>query len=245
MKILSNIKNDKKQQNYRWDRCKTNKEKKTVDVFFLANWRSKIELGETISSESTKWWLYRTTSTETIRTCGKTKIQLFFFISNDRFVSFTKIFSEKLEWITNTPRVDDQNEKLIEEIKAHPNPKITNQLPRWKSQPKIETFNENYGRDDEPHLRPVVNPFLFLFSLLLIDAFRLLMKNFIGQVDQRSIPVSNWLNQLNDRFSSLLSRISKPNEYRGGVRPWKFRWCSCVCVWPLNEIKNERTNELI
>ncbi|CAF0930123.1 unnamed protein product [Adineta ricciae] len=64
--------------------------------------------------------------------------------------------SEKRDrWNFIKPKIDSHNEHMIDYIESQPKSKIINNLPRWRSEPRIRTFNESYD-PRYTHIKPVI-----------------------------------------------------------------------------------------
>ncbi|CAF4602547.1 unnamed protein product, partial [Rotaria sp. Silwood2] len=68
--------------------------------------------------------------------------------------SIPLIYQEKLKWITKSPKINARNEEYLENLKEQSRPRIVNQLPRWKSQAKIDAYNDSY--DPDSYIAPMV-----------------------------------------------------------------------------------------
>ncbi|CAF1461428.1 unnamed protein product [Rotaria sp. Silwood1] len=64
------------------------------------------------------------------------------------------IYQEKLKWFTKSPKINARNEEYLDNLKGQARPKIINQLPRWRSQPKIDAYNDSY--DPSSYTEPMI-----------------------------------------------------------------------------------------
>ncbi|CAF1577375.1 unnamed protein product [Adineta steineri] len=70
-------------------------------------------------------------------------------IRKSRSTSVNNRKSSRYDYIK--PKIDDRNEEYVRNIKYEPKPRNTSKLPRWRSEPKMGSFNVSY--DTKPTYR--------------------------------------------------------------------------------------------
>ncbi|UJR37306.1 hypothetical protein I4U23_030014 [Adineta vaga] len=67
----------------------------------------------------------------------------------------TSVNRKNDRWHFIKPKTDSHNEHMLDYVQNQPRPRIINQLPRWRSAPKIDSFNDSYD-SNYTHTKPVI-----------------------------------------------------------------------------------------